>query len=137
MLYTARFLQTLLNIKAMYIYFICFLQILLNIQAMYIYFILHLHTYNIYIWFLLLYYKIIKTGNKFKKAKRNLFFCFTKYKYAAYLLNQQRQLTNGRNVCGAIFCEGAIHKVRTLKQANLFIIPSLPCMHFEKKKWRH
>ena len=43
------------------------------------------------------------TGNKFKKAKR-VFFCFTECKHAAYLLNQHRQLTNGKNVCGAIFC---------------------------------
>ena len=41
--------------------------------------------------------------------------CFTECKYDAYLLNQHRQLTNGRNVCGAIFCKGVIHKVCTLK----------------------
>ena len=43
------------------------------------------------------------TGNKFEKAKR-VFFCFTECKHAAYLLNQHRQLTNGKNVCGATFC---------------------------------
>ena len=31
-------------------------------------------------------------GNKFKKVKPN-FFCFTECKYAAYLMNQHRQLT--------------------------------------------
>ena len=55
-----------------------------------------------------------QNGEKCKKAKR-IFFCFTECKYDAYLLNQHRQLTNGRNVCGAIFCKGVIHKVRTLK----------------------
>ena len=45
-----------------------------------------------------------KKGNKFKKAKRNLF-CFAECKYAAYFLNQHRQLTNGRNVCGADFAK--------------------------------
>ena len=39
------------------------------------------------------------------------FFCFTDCKYVAYLLNQHRQQTDIRNLCGAIFCEGAIHKV--------------------------
>ena len=66
-------------------------------------------TYNIYIWFLLLYYKITKTGNKLKKAKC-FFLCFTKCKYVLYLLNQHRQLTNDRNVCGAIFCLRGIHR---------------------------
>ena len=43
-----------------------------------------------------------KAGNKFKKAKRSCF-CFAECKYAAYLRNQHRQLTNVKNVCGAIF----------------------------------
>ena len=43
-------------------------------------------------WFLLLYYKMTKTGNKFKKVKRFFVFCFTECKYAAHLLNQHRQL---------------------------------------------
>ena len=47
--------------------------------------------------FLLLYYKMIKMRNKFKKAKAIfLIFCFTECIYAAYLLNQHRQLTNGK-----------------------------------------
>ena len=62
----------------------------------------------------LLYYKMTKTWNKFKKPKR-MFFCFTEWKYAACLLSQHRQLTNGRNVCGTIFWKGAIHKALTLK----------------------
>ena len=53
-------------------------------------------SYNMHTWFLLLYYKMTQMGNKFKKAKH--FFCFTEYKYVAYLLNQHKQLTNGRNV---------------------------------------
>ena len=53
------------------------------------------YTCDIYIWFLLLYYKMTKTRNVLKKAKRHAF-CFAKYKYVAYLLNQQRQLTNSR-----------------------------------------
>ena len=44
-----------------------------------------------------------KTGKIFEKAKRN-FPCSGQYKYGAYLLNQHRQLTNDRNICGAIFC---------------------------------
>ena len=76
-------------------------------------------TYNIYIWLLLLYYKMTKTGNKFKKTKR--IFCFTHCKYPAYLLNVYLQpyiykpLTNGTNVCGAIFCYDVTNKVHTLK----------------------
>ena len=45
-----------------------------------------------------------KSGNIFKKAKRNLF-CFAEYKHATYLLNQHRQLTNDRNNYGAIFAK--------------------------------
>ena len=30
-------------------------------------------------------------------------FCFAECKYTAHLLNQHRQLTNGRNVCVTIF----------------------------------
>ena len=33
---------------------------------------------------------------------QRIFLCFAQYKYAAYLLNQHRQLTNGKNVCGAL-----------------------------------
>ena len=44
-------------------------------------------SYNMHTWFLLLYYKMTQMGNKFKKAK-HIFFCFTEYKYVAYLLNQ-------------------------------------------------
>ena len=58
--------------------------------------------YNIYIWFLLLYYKMTEMRNIFKRAKRNLF-RFAEYKYAAYFLNRHRQLARGRNACGAIF----------------------------------
>ena len=67
---------------------------------MYIYFILHLdaiYTFD----FCYFIYKKTKTGNIFKKAKCNF---FDEYKYGAYLLNQHRQLTNGINVCGDIFC---------------------------------
>ena len=63
---------------------------------MYIYFILHLraiYTFDFY-------YFITKRYSK----KANEFFCLAKYMYAAYPLNQNRQLTNGRNVCGAICC---------------------------------
>ena len=42
-----------------------------------------------------------KTGNIFKKANRN-FFCFAEHKYATYLLNQNMQLTNDRNVSSTI-----------------------------------
>ena len=35
--------------------------------------------------------------------KPNVIF-FVEYKYAAYLLNQHRQLTNHENVFGANFC---------------------------------
>ena len=62
---------------------------------------------------------MIQMENKFKKAKRN-FFCFTEYKYVAYSLNQHKQLTNGRNVCGATINYGAIYKVRTLKWPQFF-----------------
>ena len=61
-----------------------------------------------YIWFLLLYYKMTKMGNKLKKANFFFFifvffFCFTECKYAVYLMNQHRQLTNGKNICDGIF----------------------------------
>ena len=55
-----------------------------------------------------------KTGKILKKAK-HISFCFVEYKYGGRLLNQHRQLTNGRNVCGTNICYGAIHKVGTLK----------------------
>ena len=44
-----------------------------------------------------------QNGEQLQKSQ-TYFFCFNKCKYAAYLRNQYRQLTNGRNVCGAIFC---------------------------------
>ena len=69
-------------------------------------------------------------GNKFKKAKRN-FFCFTECKYAAYLLNQHRQLTNIRNICGAIFTYAVMSTYAEISQ--IFLIPGFTCMHFEKK----
>ena len=40
------------------------------------------------------------------------FYCFAKYK----IFTELTQVTNWyQNFCGAIFCYGAIHKVRTLK----------------------
>ena len=60
-------------------------------------------TENIYIWFLLLLTKWSKRATNSKKPNV-IFFCFTECKYVAYLLNQDRQLANGRNVYGAIFC---------------------------------
>ena len=101
-----------------------------------IYFILHLHiTYT----FDLYYFTAIwpKRG-KFKKTKRNFFFLY-EMQICTYLLNQQKQRTNCRNVCGATFCKGATHKVRLLKKANFLLIPSPSCTHFKKKKkkWRH
>ena len=76
-------------------------------------------TCNIYIWFLLLNYKMTKTWNILSKVKLS-FFVF----HTGYLLNQHRQLTSDRNFCGVIFCLGAIHKVRTLKQGNFLILES-------------
>ena len=96
-----------------------------------IYFILHLHiTYT----FDLYYFTAIwpKRG-KFKKTKRNFFFLY-EMQICAYLLNQQKQRANCRNVCGATFCKGATHKVRLLKKANFLLIPSPSCTHFKKKK---
>ena len=60
----------------------------------------------LYDWFLLLYYKMTKTGNKLEKAKRFFcFLCFLFYRtYAAHLLNQHRQLTNGREVGECLRC---------------------------------
>ena len=98
---------------------------------MYIYFILHL--YIIYT-FDFCYFTTIRP--KRRKNSKNPNVIFTECKYAAYLLNLHVHLINGRNVCGAIFCKGAIHKVRMLKKANLFLFRAFPCMHFEKK-WRH
>ena len=51
-----------------------------------------------------------KTGNKFKKPK-TILFCFTKCKYAAYLLYQHRQT--------CLWCYFLL-KVRMLKEANFF-----------------
>ena len=45
-----------------------------------------------------------ETNSKKPNAFFCFFVCFTECKYDAYLLNQHRQLTNGRNVCSAIFC---------------------------------
>ena len=72
-----------------------FLQTLLNIRAMCIYLILHLHTICT-LDFCYFTTKWPKWGTNSKKP--NIFFCFTEYKYVAYLLNQHKQLTNGRNV---------------------------------------
>ena len=55
-----------------------------------------------------------QNGEDTQKTKR-ISFCFVEYKYGGRLLNQHRQLTNGRNVCGTNICYGAIHKVGTLK----------------------
>ena len=46
--------------------------------------------YNIEISFLLLDYQMTNTGNEFKKPNV-IFFCFTEYRYATYLLYQHRQ----------------------------------------------
>ena len=81
------------------------------------FFILHLHA--IYTFDLLLNYKMTKTRNILSKVKLS-FFVF----HTGYLLNQHRQLTSDRNFCGVIFCLGAIHKVRTLKQGNFLILES-------------
>ena len=94
---------------------------------MYIYFIAC--TNNICIWFLLLYYKMTKTGKNSKKP--NVFFCccccccflfvclfVLPNANMTHIYCQHYQLTKDRNVCGAIFCIGAIHKVRTLKQVK-------------------
>ena len=69
-----------------------------------------------------------KNGEKLKKAKRIflllllllLFVCLFVLPNAnmTHIYCQHYQLTNDRNVCGAIFCIGAIHKVRTLKQVK-------------------
>ena len=81
------------------------------------FFILHLHA--IYTFDLLLNYKMTKTRDILSKVKLS-FFVF----HTGYLLNQHRQLTSDRNFCGVIFCFGAIHKVRTLKQGNFLILES-------------
>ena len=81
------------------------------------FFILHLHA--IYTFDLLLNYKMTKTRDILSKVKLS-FFVF----HTGYLLNQHRQLTSDRNFCGVIFCLGAIHKVRTLKQGNFLILES-------------
>ena len=47
--------------------------------------------------------KLPKRGTNSKK-RDVIVFCLIEYKYATYFLNQHRQLTNGRNVCGTIFC---------------------------------
>ena len=81
-------------------------------------FILH-YIYIQYIHFCYFITKWPKGGTNKKKHKRT-FFCFIECKYAAYLLKQPSQLINGRNVCGADFCEGAIHKIYTLKFSQFF-----------------
>ena len=57
--------------------------------------------------------------NIFKRAKRNLF-RFAEYKYAAYFLNQHRQLTRGRNACGAIFTNVLSIKYVRWNRPNFF-----------------
>ena len=89
------------------------------------FFILHLHA--IYTFDLLLNYKMTKTRNILSKVKLS-FFVF----HTGYLLNQHRQLTSDRNFCGVIFCLGAIHKVRTLKQSNFLILESSSHPFLEK-----
>ena len=66
-------------------------------------------TYNMYIWFLLLYYKMIKRGNKFEKAKH---------------------ISNMPHIYWINTDKGAIHKVDTLKWAKFLFIPDLPRMRF-------
>ena len=73
-----------------------YLQTLLNIGAMYVYFILHLHTKYTFD-FCYFITKLPKWGTNSKKPNV-IFFCFTKCKYAAHLLNQHSQLVNGRKV---------------------------------------
>ena len=69
---------------------------------MYVYFILNLH--KIYSTDLLLYYKMTKARNIFKNGKL-IFFLYFRKQYAVYLLNQHRQLANGKNVCSALFAK--------------------------------
>ena len=80
---------------------------------MYIYFIFHLQTIYVFEFC----YFIRKWSKRVinKKIQTYFLFGFTECKYAAYLLDQQRQVTNGKNVCGAIFCYGVIYKEHTLK----------------------
>ena len=92
------------------------------------FFILHLHA--IYTFDLLLNYKMTKTRNILSKVKLS-FFVF----HTGYLLNQHRQLTSDRNFCGVIFCLGAIHKVRTLKQGNFLILESSSHALLEKNSF--
>ena len=50
-------------------------------------------THNMYIWFLLLYYKIIETGNNFKKVKRTFLFLFYRMQIF-HIFSESTQTTN-------------------------------------------
>ena len=95
---------------------------------MYICFILHLHLISVTL------IQSDQNGEQIQKSQ-TYFFCFIECKYAAYLLNQHKQVANGRNFSGAIFAK--VSSIKYLHWNKLNFWYRVSHVYTLRKKWRH